>query len=91
MAAAAAAAAQQQKMIWVYKDPSMQCLIAKRSPFSHQIHTGHGTWQLLQGAGVPTPVWERVVKQPDGHSYALFEGQVYQITDLLRSHFPSPP
>ena len=72
--------------IWIYSLPNIHYLIAKRVPFSYQIptmdNTGTLTYKLINGVNIPTPIWEHVVKDAEGHIWATFQDNIYNITDL---------
>lgn len=72
--------------IWIYSLPNTHYLIAKRTPFSYQIptmdHSGTLTYKLINGLTIQLPVWEHVVKDAEGHVWATFQDNIYNITDL---------
>lgn len=75
-----------QKQIWIYKIPTIDYLIAKRSPFSYQIplmdSTGSLTYQIVNGVLIDIPEWENVVKDTKGNIWATFQTYIYNVTDL---------
>lgn len=78
--------------IWIYRDPGLPYLIAKRCPFQYQLVEGHGTRRLLQGIAVPTPVWSEFRQHPTtGQIFGAYAETWYDITDLFRMKNPSPP
>jgi hypothetical protein len=72
--------------IWIYSLPNTHYLIAKRRPFSYQIpimdYTGTWSYKVINGTQIEQPVWEHIVKDADGHVWATFQDNIYNITDL---------
>lgn len=76
--------------IWIYRDPKVSYLIAKRQPFQYQLIESDGSFHLLQGNAIPTPSWSHI-QEYAGVIFAMYKDQWYDITDLTRIKNPSPP
>ena len=76
--------------IWIYIDPGLSYLIAKRQPFHYQIYDADGSCHILQGVEIPTPVWEDI-QSFEGCIYGSYRARWYDITDLNTFKNPSPP
>lgn len=78
--------------IWIYRDPGLPYLIAKRTPFQYQLFEGNGSRRLLQGVAIPTPVWSEMRQHATtGQVLGHFAETWYDITDLFSMKNPSPP
>ena len=76
--------------IWIYRDPKVSYLIAKRQPFQYQLIEGDGSRRMLQGIAIPTPTWSHV-QEYAGVRFGFYQDQWYDITDLGHIKNPSPP
>ena len=45
-------------------------------------YSGTLTYKLINGVTIQLPAWEHVVKDADGHVWATFQDNIYNITDL---------
>lgn len=75
--------------MFVYRDPNLSYIVAKRHAFSYKIFkfdNNHydGYVEILTGVQVDVPVWESVYTK-DNLTFGIYMGNVYDITDLTHS------
>ena len=74
------------ELVYVYKDPRLNYLIVKRTPFSYQITVvdseGYSCIEVLQGRGIPCPVWTDFTISGE-YIFAKVADIVYEISDIV--------
>jgi hypothetical protein len=83
------------KVIWIYRIPGSECLIAKPYAFGYQVpvtnlYNGHKSFTLQQGVPMEEPaMWDWVEKR-NGVTFARFNNILYDISELSRVYFMGP-
>lgn len=79
-----------ENIVYVYKDPSQNYLIVKRTPFSYQISSfdreGYVVDEIIQGIGITCPEWKEI-RVCGNYVFAKALEQVYEISDLGQRTF----
>ncbi len=85
----------QMATIWIFNSPDHSYSIARRSPFgffspSVDMRSGHSSLRMMQGVPIVEPhwTWKRKI---DKQWFAEFNGQIYEISDLMVQPLRSGP